>query len=274
MPALAEKTLKKFAPTFLFNAIRFIWRKTILRLVISMCLYESRRIDSIYTRKFLAEFGYNVIGGPFKGLRYVEESAGNSSYILKLIGIYEEILHRTIESAIKRNYTTIIDIGCAEGYYLVGLGCSIKNATLVGYDIDRKALSLTKKLYSMNNLSNNILLLDDCSPSDLNQRIDDHTFLLCDAEGFEYEILDPICVPSLSRVETFVIELHDFVVPHVKESLVERFKKTHNIEVITFKNGDPENYLFLKWIKNKKHVCTLLLERYVQDQQWLIMERK
>lgn len=235
-----EKTLKKIAPIFLFNTIRFIWRKTLLRLVI----YIRGEKNLIYKREFLAKFGYNVIGGPFKGLRYVEESI-SSSYILKLIGVYEEILHGTIENIKKRNYTTIIDIGCAEGYYLIGLGLSIKNATLVGYDIEEKALSLTKKLYSINNLSNKIHLIKDCSASDLNQRIDNHTFLLCDAEGFEYEILNPIHVPSLSHVETFVIEIHDFAVPDIKETLIERFKKTHNIEVNTFKNGDPKKYPFL-----------------------------
>jgi hypothetical protein len=261
--------LKKIMPTFIFTLILKAWRATFSKLSSG----KDMNIIAIYTKKFLDETGYNVVGGPFKGLKYVKEAAG-SSYLVKLIGVYEEILHETVISSIKREYTTMIDIGCAEGYYLIGIGKASKETTLIGYDIDKKALALTQELYDINDLSNKLILLDDCSPKDLNSRIDTKTLLICDAEGFENDILDPALVPALLNVQTFIVELHDFVVPHIKEILTKRFEKTHTIQTIVFKNGNPESYPFLMNIQNKNDLYTILRERGEQEQEWLVIEKR
>jgi len=39
----------------------------------------------------------------------------------KLLGFYEQPLQPYIEQVIQTGYPTIINIGCAEGYYAVGL---------------------------------------------------------------------------------------------------------------------------------------------------------
>ncbi len=261
--------LKKIMPTALFSLIVKLWRATFSKLSSG----SDMDIVAKYTKEFLNKHGYNVVGGPFQGLSYVSEAAG-SSYLIKLIGVYEEILHETIKKVMGRGYTTMIDIGCAEGYYLIGIGKKSPQTKLIGYDIDEKALALTEELYTKNHLTNELLLLPNCTPEDLQTRIDEKTFLMCDAEGFEAEILNPHKTPALSRVQTFLVELHDFAVPHVKELLTERFEKTHNIRVIVFKNGNPEHYPFLMNIKNKHHLYTLLRERGEQEQEWLVMERK
>ena len=97
---------------------------------------------------------------------------------------------------------------------------------------------------------------------------------MCDAEGFENDILDPSLIPELTKVQTFIVELHDFIVPHIKETIINRFEKTHTIQTIIFKNGNPANYPFLVSIENKKHLYTILRERGEQEQEWLVMEKK
>ena len=77
------------------------------------------------TRKFLkikSAFGYpcTIAAGPFAKMKYSFESHG-SSIVPKLVGSYEAPLESWIEEAIKNGYNRIIDIGCAEGYYAVGL---------------------------------------------------------------------------------------------------------------------------------------------------------
>lgn len=260
--------LNKIVPNSIFRLVIKIWRTTFSKLSSS----GDMDIIDLYTKQFLAKYGYLVAGGPFKGMKYIPEAVG-SGYLVKLVGVYEEILHPTIASVVKRGYTTMIDIGCAEGYYLIGIGMKNSNTKLIGYDIDTNALELTRKLYSVNNLLNELQLIENCTPEDLNSRIDENTFLICDAEGFENEALDPERTPALTRVQTFIVELHDFVVPNIKEILTKRFEKTHQIQTIVFKNGNPENYPFLMEIKNKKHLYTILRERGEQEQEWLIMER-
>lgn len=261
--------LKKIVPNSIFELVLKIWRITFSKLSSS----SDMEIIDLYTKQFLAKYGYLVAGGPFKGMKYIPEAVG-SGYLVKLVGVYEEILHEVISSIISRKYTTMIDIGCAEGYYLIGVGMKDSKTKLVGYDIDTKALEFTKKLYDVNNLSNKLTLIEHCTPAELTSRIDDNTFLMCDAEGFENEALDPEKTPALTRVQTFIVELHDFVVPNIKEILTKRFEKTHQIQTIVFKNGNPENYPFLMEIKNKKHLYTILRERGEQEQEWLIMEKR
>lgn len=263
----AKNILKKLLPLSVFKLIVILWRNSFSHLISDTGVIQK------YTDDFIKKHGYTVMGGPFVSMNYVEEAAG-SSYLIKLIGVYEEVLHPMIEKIKKSNYSTIIDIGCAEGYYLIGLGKSLPTSRLVGYDIDNKALSLTKKLYEINNLSNELLLIDNCTPRSLAHHIDDKTLLICDAEGFEYDILNPSQTPELTTIKTFLIELHDFVVPDIKKILTDRFESSHTIQVIQFKNGTASNYPYLRDMESKEDLYAILRERGEQEQEWLVMERK
>jgi hypothetical protein len=53
-------------------------------------------------------------------MAYIPQAVG-SALIPKLLGCYEAELHGVIACALNTTYDTIIDIGCAEGYYAVGL---------------------------------------------------------------------------------------------------------------------------------------------------------
>jgi len=69
-------------------------------------------------------------------MRYVPEAVG-SSFLPKLVGSYEAELHGVIEELIGRDYRTIIDIGSAEGYYVVGLARRCPAARIYAFDMDR-----------------------------------------------------------------------------------------------------------------------------------------
>lgn len=265
----AKLFLKKKLPQKLFLVVLNIWRRTGNKFV----KYPS--FPDIYQEQFIKKYGMTVMGGPFAGMKYIDQSTG-SSYITKLIGSYEEILHTTTEDLKRRDYKTIIDIGCAEGYYLNGLGIYNKNATLIGYDIENVALSLTKKLYDANNLTNPLVLEKDCTPEKLDGRITDNTLVICDSEGFEYYILNPEKSKKLEIVQTFVIELHDYAFPdmNIKQTLIDRFSKTHDISVIKWKHANVEKYPFLREMENKLHRYNILYERADQEMEWLVMERK
>lgn len=262
----AKNILKTLLPKSLFSIVQSLWGKTGAHFV------KDQDVAEKYTPLFIHKHGYKVIGGPFSGMTYVEQAVG-SSYLVKLIGVYEEILHTTVQELKHCDFKTIIDIGCAEGYYLVGLGMHNIHATLIGYDIEPTALELSKELYNKNNLNNELILLDRCTHTDLNKRITEKTLIICDAEGFEDEILDPQKAPSLLSVDTFMIELHEFAAPGVTERIRTRFNNSHTIETITFKNASGIGYPFLEEI-NEKERYSLLRERGIQDQQWLIMKKK
>lgn len=254
-------------PDKVFQIILKIWRNTGIKLI------KQPEILSGYQKQFISENGLIVVGGPFKGMRYVDQSVG-SIFLTKLVGSYEEVLHNTIEQYKKGNYDTIIDIGCAEGYYLIGLGMHNKNAKLVGYDLDQKALDLTKELHQRNSLTNRLKLEQDCTFEKLNGDIEGKTLVISDCEGFEGVILDPIKATSLKIVQTLLVELHDFAYPNIKKTLTDRFSATHDISIVKFKHAHIESYPFLQKIENKMDCYYILYERVVQDQEWLIMEKR
>ena len=62
-----------------------------------------------------------VKNGPMAGLKYPSFSSFGSSIFPKLVGTYENELAPIINKLNATQYKLIIDIGCAEGYYAIGL---------------------------------------------------------------------------------------------------------------------------------------------------------
>ena len=106
----------------LFYAARYLrtsWHNTKIKRVTR----DLPRLREEYTTRY----GVIVNAGPFKGMRYVTEAYG-STHLPKLIGCYEDELHQVSEELIIREYLTIINVGCDESYYAVGLSLRVPNA--------------------------------------------------------------------------------------------------------------------------------------------------
>ncbi len=84
----------------------------------------------------LSHYGSIVLDGPFRGLNYLVEN--NTVPTHKLLGTYEKELWPIIEEIIARDYRTIIDIGAAEGYYVVGLAQRMPEARVVAFEAQLK----------------------------------------------------------------------------------------------------------------------------------------
>src|SRR5580698_1953471 len=94
--------------------------------------------------------GY-VQAGPFSGMLCSAAVTGNA--IPKMLGIYELELHDIVQQIIRTNYHLVIDIGCGEGYYLVGLALRLPAAKLIGFDIDPLAQSACAEHVNLNNVT-------------------------------------------------------------------------------------------------------------------------
>lgn len=263
----AKLFIKKLLPETLFNLVRSIWVNFFARFV------GDNDILSKYEAIFLSQFPRVVQAGPFQGLKYVDKAVG-SSYLHKLIGSYEAILHPYIKTLKEKDFNTILDIGSAEGYYLIGFGKMFPNAHLIGFEIEESGRDLSKEMYEKNDLSNKISLFGEANSENVSPLITEKTLLICDCEGGELDILDSQNFPAFKKINTAIIELHDFIRPNIKETLTERFKETHKIDIIRFALANPEDFPFFKTIKNEKDLYELRRERGWQEQEWMILERK
>ena len=70
-------------------------------------------------------------------MSFVAQSSEGCHVAGKLLGCYEQPLQPYLKRAIDRNYETLINIGCAEGYYAVGLAIAMPNTNSLAFDIKR-----------------------------------------------------------------------------------------------------------------------------------------
>jgi len=174
----------------------------------------------------------HVIWGPFKGLQYYNKIVWGT-IVPKWMGTYEQELHDIITDIIGRKYTTIVDIGAAEGYYAIGLAKACPNTRVITYDIDWLARYRQKQLAALNHVTN-LDIRKKCTHAEMERIIDEKSLLISDVEGFEADLLDPVKAPSLLKAD-LLIECHHYQhlsMDAVAILLKERFIRTHLVERI------------------------------------------
>ena len=168
-----------------------------------------------------------VLDGPFAGMKYEARPGGN---VPKMVGCYELELHPVIEKIVARQYASIVNVGCAEGYYAVGLAMRSPASRVYAYDIDAESRRLCEKLAVENECGERVCVRGRCDAGELvNVLTARPALVFCDCEGFELELLDPRQAPALKQCD-ILVELHDNFVPGLSEKLLPRFAATHEIE--------------------------------------------
>jgi len=173
-----------------------------------------------------------VIAGPFKGMRYIDRSVG-SAYVPKLLGIYERELAAVIEEIITSSPRLVVDVGAAEGYYAVGLARRLPETRMIAFEAEAVGRAAVTELAAINTVSDRVMVMGTCDAAGLSAALDgqDSATVIMDIEGYEDVLLDPDKVPALCR-STFLVELHEFAVPGIVETISRRFAKTHELELI------------------------------------------
>jgi hypothetical protein len=176
--------------------------------------------------------GHAVKHGPFKGMKYPESKSVGSSLFPKLLGSYEKEIHPVIERICKRPYTEILDIGCAEGYYAVGLAIRIPTATVHAFDTNEEATRLCRSMAQSNDVDKRVITKSFCDENTLKTfPFTKRGLVFCDCEGYEKDLFTQDVIENLSKHD-LLIEIHDGFDPSISSSIRQLFGKTHKLEVI------------------------------------------
>lgn len=167
--------------------------------------------------------------GPFKGMKYPGMESFGSALFPKLIGSYEREIHYIIEEICKNKYTEVVDVGCAEGYYAVGLAMRLQNARIYAYDTNKNAVRACKKMAEINNVGQRVITGFFCD-SQVMQSIPfrGKALIFCDCEGYETSLFLEGLIPALARHD-LLVELHDFIDINISSIIRKRFENTHEI---------------------------------------------
>ena len=188
------------------------------------------------SQKLIAEYGSTVLAGPFKGMKYPLESLGNRHSIPILFGTYECELHSVIEIGISKKFPTIVDIGCAEGYYAVGLARRTE-ASVIAFDCDPGERRYCKEMARLNSVETRVTVRGWCSGAELKKICRARCFIVCDCEGYEFDLFSEDVIAALGHSD-LLIEIHESEGKDAKV-LAERFAKTHLATVLRFDASNP-----------------------------------
>ena len=171
-----------------------------------------------------------IVSGPFAGMTFATHGT-HGSLAPKLIGTYEPELHAIIERIIATNYEIIVDIGCAEGYYAVGLARRMAGARVFAYDTDQRGRDVCRQVAAANGVGDRITIGATFVPEDFAQFASRRTLIICDIEGGERDLLLPDKAPALANFD-LLIECHDVFVANITDEIAARFAATHTVERI------------------------------------------
>ncbi|HEY9859176.1 MAG TPA: hypothetical protein V6D16_06705 [Candidatus Obscuribacterales bacterium] len=198
-------------------------------------LYHALRIVSKYRSQLIAntlivQNGLSVRSGPFAGMK-MPRQVSEGCFVPKILGSYEQELHAIIQRCASTAYDDVINIGCAEGYYAIGLALLMPQTNIWAYDINSAAQDACRNLAAENGVSNRVFIGGHFKGEDFQNFEQNKVLVVCDIEGAELNLLEPAKFPSLRNFD-ILVELHDVFNATTSEQLLHRFVSSHNIEKI------------------------------------------
>ena len=209
-----------------------------------------------------------VMGGPFEGLFYVEVAVGSAIHP-KIIGSYERELNAAIEAVIARAgaYSMLVDIGGAEGYYAVGLARRCPALRVQVFEGEARGRELCQQMARANGVQDRLTIEGYCDVPALQRALAPNALVICDCEGSEVDLLVPDQVPALASAE-LIVELHPFVRAGATETILARFRATHEATLIDSGQRAPADYPVLQSLRPRDQKQALSEQR-PQSMQWV-----
>lgn len=229
--------------------------------------WRSRMIANTYMR----HHGTVIWGGPFRGMEYVG-AATEGALAPRLLGTYESELHPYLAQIAQSGLDCVVDVGCAEGYYAVGLARMIPGVTVHAYDIDPRARAACGELAARNGVADRVIVGGEFKPDGFDAFAGKRALVLVDAEGAELDILQPHLSPALAGM-SLIVETHDVYRPGAMAAMVERFSPSHDIVVV---RQQPKTFDPPPWFSGLNHLDQLLAvwEWRLMPTPWLVMRPK
>ena len=221
----------------------------------------------------LQQQGTKVMQGPLAGMDFLSQSA-EGCHIAKLLGCYEQPLQPFIEEAINIAYPILLNIGCAEGYYAVGMARRMPSTQVLAFDLNPKAQDVCTALAQKNGVADKVKVGSIFKPEDFERYANQKVLVLCDIEGAERELLNPEVSPALKSMD-LIVESHECLIPGITQNLINRFNVSHQITLVQ-DNGQRQLKDAPPWFNNLAHLDQLLAtwEWRSGATPWLVMKAR
>lgn len=108
----------------------------------------------------------HVLIGPFAGMIVSSEHVYGAP-VAKLLGTYEKELHPCFQRIIHCGVKTVLDVGCAEGYYAIGMALQKSVTQVSAWESLWAGREITKKLAQLNSVDRKIQINGACDETSL-----------------------------------------------------------------------------------------------------------
>jgi predicted O-methyltransferase YrrM len=220
---------------------------------------------------FVKRHGARILQGPFAGMEYLQRAA-EGALLPRLLGTYESELHPALLAFMARGVDCVIDVGCAEGYYAVGLARMAPEIMVYAHDTNPRAQGDCRELAAMNGVEDRVMVGGLFAPTDFEAFADQRCLVICDIEGAEDDLLRPDLAPALAGM-ALIVETHDLYRPGVLARITERFEATHHIQRLDLGH---KTLPLPDWIRTLNHIDQLIAvwEWRSGPTPWLVMTPK
>ena len=258
MNAHIKKAAEVLSPAWLFTTVQSIRSRNYQKQ-----LHREWGVEQA-TQEMIAEYGLQVLHGPFRGMRYPQASLASRDGVPILFATYELELHPVLEEVVAKRYQRIVDIGCAEGYYAVGLALRT-NTPVFAFDCEPRERSYLRQMARLNSVADRIYTRSWCSARILARLTRGRRCLvISDCEGYELKLFQGTALSALKHCD-LIIELHP-AVPGIDAGSImrERFRTTHSVKTIAFNQFNRGFVVPEKWRRFAR-------EFRPPGQQWLYL---
>ncbi|THD56400.1 hypothetical protein [Phenylobacterium sp.] len=209
-----------------------------------------------------------ITGGPFAGMKYLDTTT-EGALIPRLLGTYESELHPYLAKLEAGGLDCVIDVGCAEGYYAVGLARAMPGVTVYAYDTEEAARMKCAELASINGVADRVIIGGEFPPDGFEAFAGRRALVIVDTEGAEVDILQPALSPALARMNV-IVETHDLYRQGALATMLERFGPTHDIVRV---DQAVKVFDMPPWLAELPHLDQLLAvwEWRARPTPWLVM---
>lgn len=189
--------------------------------------------------------------GIFKGMRLLEDGAwwGDGDVTMKVLGQYERQVVEVLEGASAKGARLLVDVGAADGYYMIGALCSGLFTRSVGFELSKEGRERIWLNAQRNGVEERVEIEGAVTGDALIAAVTGEVpaLVLVDIEGAEFELLTQDVLRALDDC-VVIVESHPHLVKNGEineKRLIERAAEFFEISLLRPRAASPHDFEIL-----------------------------